>query len=166
MPWCCSVPGCKSNSQLSVFTVPKDRKRRKKWQNVINVKKLKTHHHICEKHFASDDIVHFTEHRDENGYLLARIPLERRYLSSSAIPCFLLPKNEENIIKEKIINNSVDIKDALICHDYAKKIAETDLCKDAFNNVGKPCFRLDINTANRIDEYSALKFHDYSQKAN
>lgn len=80
MPNSCVAPCCTTNyhsavEKLSVFSAPKDEKRRLLWQNAIGRKNfiLKPTHYLCEKHFLEDDIIRKIVHKDCLGNTIAEV---------------------------------------------------------------------------------------------
>lgn len=74
-----AVPTCKTGnrsekSKRSVFRVPKDIERLKKWIEIISgIVELKPTHVICDKHFEDKYIIREWIKRDESGRVIAQV---------------------------------------------------------------------------------------------
>ncbi|CAL1672837.1 unnamed protein product [Lasius platythorax] len=88
----CAVPTCKTGnrsekSKRSVFRVPKDIERLKKWIEIIpGIVELKPTHVICDKHFEDKYIIREWIKRDESGRVIAQVPYKYPQLSKLAVP--------------------------------------------------------------------------------
>jgi hypothetical protein len=81
MVFYCVVPGCKTNRKgylkLSLFSIPKNDERKKKWEEAIGISNLqRSKHRVCEKHFLPENIIRSTEHRDSDGNVIAVVRIQ------------------------------------------------------------------------------------------
>ena len=91
MPWTCAVPNCrtnkdKRNEKVSVFIV-KNENFGAKWAALIpGIERLRTGQRICEKHFEERYIIREYIKYDNNGKIIAQVPLKRTRLRPGAVP--------------------------------------------------------------------------------
>lgn len=81
----CAVPGCKTGyrstkEKWSLFTVPKNIERHKKWQAAIPAIQLKPSYFVCEKHFEEKYILKESITRDSQGRIIAQVSLYISYV--------------------------------------------------------------------------------------
>ncbi|CAH0558294.1 unnamed protein product [Brassicogethes aeneus] len=102
----CAVPQCNHltyRSSLrsgvkvkrSMFKVPSDVQRFKKWQIAIPNRILTSSHFVCIKHFEEHDIIRKYIRHDVNGRLIAEVMYKRPRLTESAVPTIFDEANEE-----------------------------------------------------------------------
>lgn len=79
MPFTCAVSTCKTydedQTRPTLFSVPKNEKRKREWENAVGIKKFKSSHRICERHFASEDLIRFTEFKDDKGEVFFKVSI-------------------------------------------------------------------------------------------
>ncbi|XP_043283154.1 uncharacterized protein [Venturia canescens] len=108
----CAVPQCKTGSRgfkikRSVFKVPSNSERLKKWQSAIPNRQLTSSHFVCEKHFEEKYILRKYIKHDTNGQVIAEVDYKHPRLVESAIPTLF----DEPIIKTVEERNSSTVED-------------------------------------------------------
>ncbi|XP_011499745.1 PREDICTED: uncharacterized protein LOC105363692 [Ceratosolen solmsi marchali] len=133
MVFYCVVPGCKTNRKgylkLSLFSIPKDDERKKKWENAIGISNLqRSKHRVCEKHFLPQNIIRSTEHRDSDGNVIAILPLQCYKLTEDAVPSLEHGNNCEKVNDAKKCESpSLQSTFENVFNDITNQISSTDI---------------------------------------